>query len=387
MGLVARKNQAWAVEIEDTEGVYKAPVASASFVQTLADGAEMNRSKETIERNIFSGSLGQTSPRTGQFSASGALPVEARAGAAEGAAPEFDKLMRSGLGARRQLLAAVVSGEDHTEAIIKVTDSSVFAVNDIVLVKEPGKFHVSPIKRVAVGEIELLIPAADPFSDAVEIAKHTTYGVADSGHPSLSVSRYLEGSILQQTVGARVSSIAIENFSTGQIPSINFGFEGLNFNQSLAAPPHAPAYIATLPPIMLDGRVFMDGVSLDVNELTLQVDLTLGFQTSINAPNGRKSGRQTQRAISGTFNPYMESDSMANFERFKQNSSFSIFAYGKLPSAVPGEFSAVVAIYITNAQITELGEADADGLLQDSISFSANRGPAGDKPELFISFI
>lgn len=389
MAIVVTKNQGWAVEIEVTEGTYVAPASAASFVQTLADGAEMSRSKEVIERNVFTSSIGKTQPRTGQFTASGSMPVEARAMASEGTAPEYDKLMRSGLGTRTQLASAVTTQTGNTSSVLQVPDASLFTVGDIILVKQTGAYHVSPVSAIDTGtdEITLSIPGAGAFADNVVIAKHTTYKVADSGHPSLSISRYLEGAVLQQVTGARVNSISLDGFSTGQLPSFNFGFEGLNFDSSLTAPPYTAAYDAQLPPIILDAKVYMDGAEIDVNELTFSIENALGFQTSVSAENGRVSGRAVERTITGSFNPYMASDSMANFSKFKNNTPFSIFAYAKLPSATAGEFSGIVAVYMPNCVITELAENDADGLLQDSITFSANRGAASTTPEIYIGVV
>lgn len=387
MSEVVKKNQAWAVEIETTAGVYEAPTAATSFVQTLQDGAEMSRSKETIERNIFTKSIGKVSPRTGMFSVSGAMPVEARAHSVQGSAPEYDALLRSAFGGRRQQTVEHTTGVDNTTAILKLTDADdFFAAGDIILVKEPGKFHVSPVKTVSATEIELLIPAATDFSDGVVIAKHTTYIVADSGHPSLSISRYLEDAIAQKAVGCKVTSMALEGFTTGQLASFNFGFEGLNFDQSLTAIPFTPNYDAQVPPIILAAKAFMDGVEVDINELTVSLENTLGYKTSISAENGRKSSRATERVVSGTLNPYMASDSISNFTKFKTNTPFSIFAYAKIPTANAGEFGGIVAVYMPNCLITDLGESDQDGIMQDSISFSANRG-SGTIPEIYLGII
>ncbi len=389
MAIVTTKRQSWAVEIEDTEGVYKAPTAGTSFVQTLAEGAELSRSKEQIERNIFNNSIGQTSPRTGMFTASGTLPVEFKSHSTQGAAPEFDKLMQSALGGKRQISSEVTTLTGNTASVLKVTDASVFKVGDIVLVKEAGKFHVSPISAVdtTLDTIILLVAADSAFSDGVVIAKSTIYTVADEGHPSLSISRYLNGEILQNVTGAKVNSMSLEGFSTGQLPSLSFGFEGLNFDSSLTTIPFTPAYDSQLPPIVMDGRVYMSGSLIDVNEVTLSLENTLGFQTSINAVNGRTSGWATNRTITGSFNPYMQDDTMANFTKFKQNTPFSLFAYAKLPSSTAGEFGGVVAIYAPNCVITDLTEADADGLLQENITFSANRGSSGTIDEIYIAFI
>lgn len=387
MSEVVKKNQAWAVEIETTAGTYVAPTAATSYVQTLAEGAEMSRSKEVIERNIFTASIGQVAPRTGMFSVSGSLPVEARSKSTQGAAPEYDALMKSAFGSRRQLTAEETTNAGNTTAILKVTSANTkFAVGDIILVKEAGKYHVSPVKAVTTTDVELEIPAATAFSDGVVIAKHTTYIVADSGHPSLSISRYLESAVLQKAVGCKVTTMALEGFATGQLPSFKFGFEGLNFDSSLTAIPHTPSYDSQVPPIILSAKAFMDGVEIDINELALSLENTLGYKTSIAAENGRVSSRATERKITGTLNPYMASDSISNFTKFKNNTAFSIFAYAKIPSVTAGEFSGIVAVYMPNCLITDLGESDSDGIMQDNISFSANRG-SGTTPEIYLGII
>lgn len=394
MALTVRKNTSVAVEIEDTEGVYKAPVAATSFVQAL-DGLEMSPTKELLERAVFTASIGKTAPRTGQFQVTGSIPTECRAHSTEGNAPEYDALMRSALGGRRQITTTTTTkATGNTGSVLQIQDADIskFAVGDIVLVKEAGGFHVSPISARTTGTgtatITLLVPKpSGSFSNSVVIARSTIYTVADSGHPSLSISKYIESAVLEQAVGCRVNSMSLEGFSTGQLPSFSFGFEGLNFASSLTAPPFTPSYDTALPPIVLDGRVYLDGSAIDVNELTLSLENTLGFASSIAAENGRTSGRATERTITGSFNPYKQDNSIANFTRFKNNTAFSLFAYAKVPTGVAGQFGQVVAIYMPNCLITELGEADQDGLLQESISFSANRGSAGTTPELYIAFI
>jgi hypothetical protein len=388
MSDIVKKNQSWAVEIEDNEGEYKAPTSGASFVQTLADGAEMSRSREEIERNVFTSSIGKTNPRTGMFEVSGSLPVEYRAASTEGDAPEFDVLIQSAMGDTHTVDEVTSDDDTHTTTRIFIEDADQnYQVNDIVMIKEAGKFHVSPISAVTATYIDLLVEMPEAPTAEVVVSKSTMYTLTDSAHPSLSISRYLEDAVVQKAVGCKVASMSLENFSTGQIPSLNFAFEGLNFDSELQATPHSPTYSQQLPPIILDARVMMDGEIIDVNEISFSLENTLGFRTSVNAENGRQASRATERVITGELNPYMKSDSMANFNKFKNNTAFSIFGYAKLPSSTAGEFGGVVAFYLPNCVITDLGESDQDEILQDSISFSANRGPSGTIQELYMAFI
>jgi hypothetical protein len=331
-----KKNTSYAVEIEDTEGTYKAPQAATSYVQTQVDGAEISGSKELLDRNIFTASVGKTSPLVGQTQATGSLPVEARAHSLEGHAPEYDALMKSAMGNRRQITTTTTTKTGNTSTVLQIQDADIgkFNVGDIVMVKKAGAFHVSPLTAKSTGtgtaSITLLVPhPSGTIPDNVVVSKSTTYIVADSGHPSLSVSKYIDGTVLENAVGCKVKSMDLANFQTGQLPSIKFGFEGLNATKSVTSSPYTPSYDTAQPPIMLDGRVYMDGASIDVNELAVKFENTLGFQTSINAPNGRISSRVTQRSISGTFNPFKMDDSVANFTKFSNNTAFSFVCIRK----------------------------------------------------------
>lgn len=396
MAIGVKDNTTYAVEIEDTENTYKAPTAATSYVQTLADGAEMTPAKELLERDIFNGSIGKTTPRTGIRTVTGSLPVEMRAASTEGDAPEYDALLRSALGSRRQVTATTADDTDsatpHTASRIYLlnADASKYNVGDIITVEVAGDYHTSPITAVSntPGDVyvDLLVAADAAFTDGDIIQAVSTYVTADSGHPSLSVSKYIETTVLEQATGCRVNSMALENFTTGQLASWNFGFEGMDFDRSLTARPHTPSYSDAEPPIILEACVYQDGVQLPVNELSWSVENTLGFATSTCSANGRISGRVTERTISGSLNPYKQDDSVAQFTRFKNNTEFSIFGTAKIPSATAGEYSQVVSFYLPSCIVTELGEADQDGLLQEEISFSAGRGTDGTNEELYVSF-
>ena len=396
MAIAVKDNTVYAVEVEDTENTYKAPTAATSYVQTLADGAEMTPAKELLERNIFNGSIGKTTPRTGLRTVTGSMPTEFRASSTEGAAPEYDALMRAAMGSRRQVTTTSADDTDaggpHTTSRIYLldADASKYNVGDIVTVEKAGAHHTSPVSAVSntPGDvyIDLLVAAAGAFSDGDSIAAVTTYVTADSGHPSLSISKYLEQSVLEQATGCRVNSMALENFTTGQLASWNFGFEGMDFDRSVTAQPHTPSYSDALPPIILQACVYQDGVQVAVNELSFTMENTLGFATSTCSENGRISGRVTERSITGSFNPYKQGDSVAQFTKFKNNTEFSIFARAYIPSSTAGEYTQVCSFYLPQCIMTEMGEADQDGLLQETLSFSAGRGSDGTNEELYVSF-
>lgn len=397
MAIAIKNNTVYAVEIESTEGTYVAPTANTSFVQVLADGSELSPAKELLERNIFNGSIGKSTPRTGTRSVTGSMPVEMKAADTEGAAPEYDKLMRSALGLRRQVSATTIdatdSGGTHTttRAYLADADASKYNVGDCVVIKTAGAYHTTPVVGVSnVGGdvyVDFLVPAAAPYTDSTIIAAVTTYVVADSGHPSLSISKYIEEAVLEQATGSRVNSLALEGFTTGQLASFNFGFEGLSFDRTLTAQPFTPSFSDALPPIILEACVYQDSTNIEVNEFAFSLENGLAFATSTCSVNGRTSGRAAERTITGTFNPYKNDTDVNQFDKFNDNTEFSLFASAHVPTATAGEYEQTVAVYMPKCIITELAESDQDGLLQDTSSFTAGRGSDGNSDELYISFI
>lgn len=397
MAIAVKDNTSFAVEIEDTEGTYKAPSASSSFIQTLKDGSEMTRSQELLQREIYTGSIGKTQSRLGTRSVSGAMPVELRANSAEGDSPEADALYTSALGGKKQRASVTTkTGNTASQLEIEDLDISDFSQYDIVLVKEAGQFEMSWVSAVDTtsGLANVTLGQALSFtpSDNVEISAVTQYSTANSGHPSLSVSKYIESAKLEQAAGCKVTSMSVDNFTTGQIPSVNFGFEGLSFDSSLTPPPFTPSYDSSLPPIALRACLSQNGQQAQVNAITLSLENTLGFVTSTCSENGRLSSRVTARAITGTFNPYKNDDDLEQFNFFKCNMPYTLFVYAFNPLLdancdFTGEFEQATAILLTNCITTELGESDQDGLLVEDVTFEATRGPDGSDEEMKIAFM
>lgn len=396
MAIAVKDNTSYAVEIEDTEGTYKAPTATTSYVQVLKDGAEMTRSQELLERNIFTGSIGKTQSRLGTRSVAGAMPVELRAAETEGATPEADALYTGAMGTKKTR-AVITTKTGNTSDFLQIEDADIgeFSRYDIICIKQDLNFAMNWVATVdstlGAANIELGMPLSFTPDDNVEIAAVTQYSTANSGHPSLSISKYIEDAKLEQAVGCKVTSMSLENFTTGQIPSVNFGFEGLNFDSTLTASPFTPDYQNTKPPIALRACVHQDETNIQVNDLTLSLENTLGFVTSTCSSNGRISSRVTQRSITGSFNPYKSDSELVQFGKFKSNQTYSLFAYAFNPALDSngdylGQWSNGIAILLTNCITTELGESDRDGLLVEDVTFEATRGVLGTDEEMKIAF-
>ena len=381
MGYTIKKNIKIAIKTESTEGTYEAPSAGSDFIQAQEDGIEVSGSKDTLELNVIGTGLSKVAPRVGLESATGTLGVYMKAGSSATAEPEYGPVIESLMGAKRSSIA-ITSGITHTTDTINVSDTSDLAVGDIVVIKESGRYHTSPIISIVSNtSFTMLVAMSSAPADAVVVEAFTSYVPADEAHTSFSVSKYVEDAVLEQASGCKTTSLSVESFSTGQVASMKFGFEGSDHSRSLSAPAHTPSYDTSETPIILDACIYQDGVKIEVNDFTLSIENSLGWIKD--TCNGKKTSRVTNRAISGTINPYKADDSVANFTKFDANTPFSLFITAHNPGAT-GEYSESVSFYLPVCTIVELGEGDIDGVLTEAISFSAN-SVDGTIKELFIS--
>ena len=342
----------------------------------------MNGSKDTLEINVIGQGLSKAAPRVGLESATGSLGVYLKAASNAGESPEYGLMVESLLGSKRSS-TAITSGIGNTSSVISVADTSALNVGDIVVVKEAGDYHTSPISEIAEDtSITLLVAADAAFSDNVEIEAFTTYVPADENHPSYSVSKWVENEVLEKAVGCKTTSLSVESFSTGQIASLKMGFEGANFSRSLSSNTITPSYDSSETPIIMDACIYQDGNMIKVNDFTLSVENALGWIKD--TCNGKVSSRVTDRTISGTINPYKRSDDVSNFTKFDSNTPFSLFITCHNPTGTDGEYGESVSFYLPQCVITELAEGDIDGVLTDQISFSAT-SEDGSTKELYIS--
>ena len=372
MALTLKKNVDIAVMEESTEGTYVAPASGADYLAAIVDGNTISPSKEAVERNVLNGSLVKENPRHGIKSVAGNIQVELKANGTEGASPEFEPLIKSALGGSRNA-ATQTSGTTNTSSVINFADTSMFAVGDIVVVKEAGAFHASPIASIVTDtSITLEIAASGAFSDNVEVAAYQTYYGANSGHPSLSVSKYDDDAVLEKAVGCKVNSMSMSDFTPGGTAKLDFSFEGLDFDRTLTANPYDPSFDAALPPIILSACVYMDGALLEVSEVSLSVENTLAFKTTTCSANGRVGSTVTERVVSGSFTSFKESDDLTVFNKFNDETEFSLFLRAYIPSATTGEYEDSFAVWLPKCKANEISDSDQDGIQQDSVSFTAS---------------
>jgi hypothetical protein len=395
MADVVKKNTVVFIAEETVEGVYQAPVAGSDAIQVLEDGMELTPSKELVERSVSSGGIGKVAGRPGQRSVSASLPVEMKAGSTQGSAPEYGLLLHSLLGGKRTVASAVTASEsdgasgDSETVPLADADKNKYAVNDVVRVRRSGSpDHIARVTAVSNTNASVSITVepeleyGDSFGTGDVVSAVTTYYGDNSGHKTLSITKEIEGALIEKAVGCKVSSMSINNFSTGQIADFGFSLEGLNFARVLDSTGLTAAYDTSVPPLILGACVFKDGVKVEVNEVSVSVENALAFKTSTCSENGRINSRVTERSASGSFNPYKQDDDISFFSAFEANTKFDLMFYAYNPAGANHDTkNEVVAVLIPDCMVSEVGESDQDGLLQDNISFIA------DQAKVFISFI
>jgi hypothetical protein len=393
---IAKNNSVVAVNEESSQGTYVGPAsASDGYIQPLDADFIPQFKRETIERNILTSSIGKVTPRVGLKSVSGSLPVEFRASGTEGADVDYGILLEAALGATRSISSNITTkNSGNTGSVLQIEDADIasLSVGDIIVVKESGLHWPCAItaKTSGAGTATITISPAKPsgsFSNSVVLSKSKMYYTANSGHPPFSVSVWPANETLMKAIGCRVTSMSLDNFSTGQVASLSFGYEGLDYDEANGSASHTPSYDTGLPPIILDACIYQDGVEIKVNKLSFSLENTLGKLTD--TCDGNISSRLTARKVTGSFNPYKDDTSVANFTLFNTNAPFSLFLSAYNPSNTSGEISmgSCVGIYFPNCVITERGVGDLDGILTEEITFQATRGTSGSTEEMYYGLI
>jgi hypothetical protein len=380
MSFMVKGNQKLAITKEVTEGLYVAPSASTDFLE-VQEGIELKTAIETLDLKVIGLGLSKKAPRQGLKSVSGSISSYMKAGSASNSACESDLLLECLFGSKKAT-ASKTSTTGNTSSVINFASTTGLAVGDIVVVKEAGAYHTSPIASIVVDtSITLLIAGVGAFSNAVVVDAFTSYGLTNTGHSSLSISKYSEDAVLESASGVKVTSMSVESFETAKNALFKWGFEGAKFDRSLTAPPVAPTYDSSNTPVILNACLYLDGVEVKINNFSLSVDNKLGLLK--NTCDGVTGSRVVERTVKGSINPYKDSASLAFFNNFVNGTAFSLFISASNATGVTGEFKEVVSFYLPLCITTGLNEADQDGVLQEVIEFSCTATAA--MKELFIS--
>lgn len=389
---IVKNESTLALVPEATEGTYDAVSAGdgSEYVEILAEGAELNLTRELLERDLLTDTVEKEASRTGIAEVQGSIPVELKANATEGDAPQsLDVLLRSLLGGKRQITADQTSSTGHTSTVINFADTSAFAVGDCVLVKQSGAYEVRPISAITTNTSITLAFALENGapSDGVVVAQVTTYYHDTANSISFSAEHNLGSQAIQQRVaGLRCNSGSIENWAVGQIPSMNFGVQGLSLTRADADATETPAFSDALPPVALSACMWVDSNKLSYTEFGMSIENTVSYIQDACDADGRIASRITDQTVNVSVNPYMDdADLTKTWDKFNDNDDVSFFIYAYNPSSTAGEFANAVAIWIPQAKIVASPVADNDGIISEALEIRAHRSNGNDS--VFMSFI
>lgn len=385
---VVKNESTLALVAEATEATYDSVSSAAEYVEVLAEGAELNKQRELLERDLLTDTIEQESARVGISDVTGTIPVEFKANATEGDAPQsMDILLRSLLGGKRQVTADQTSSTGHTSTVINFASHD-FAVGDLVLVKESGAYEVRPVSAADATSITFPFALENGApSDAVVCAQVTTYYSDTANSISFSAEHNLGSQAIQQQVaGLRSASMSLENWSVGQIPTASFSVQGLSLTRVDADASFSPTFSDALPPVALSACMWVGGEKLAYTEMSANIENTISYIQDACDADGRIASRLTNQVTSVNVNPYMDdSDLTKTWDKFNNNDDVSFFAYAYNPSGTAGEFQNVVAIWMPQCKIIEAPVADNDGIISENLALRAHRSSGSDS--VFLGFI
>ena len=385
MALITKEFTKVAVKEESTEGVYIAPT-NADFIEITEDGIEINKTRESLERNLLDGSRTTKSVRLSNKDVEASFSVELASAELEGGAPAYAPLFESfGFKNEGQASEDTVL-VDSTTSIIKVADASLFKLNDIIKIKATGAHHISPISAInlSTDELTLLIPCASAPAAGVKIAKSTLYRLDKSINKTLSITRIFDGDkVEERAVGLRTQSISLSNFSVGQIPQWAFSLLGLSFSDNVNTTSFVPAYENITPPYVHLACMYKNASKIDVSEIGLSMEQTVSKIKTTCSANGSIGSRATGKYnISATFNPYKDQEALGFV---LDDSTYSLFWSIFNPTNEAGtENTNACAIFIPRAKTISSALADVEGVHTDSVS--AQSVPESDAESIVIAF-
>jgi len=394
MGLLVKNKSSIAIKKEVTEGTYNAPTASTDFLEVLSSGSEMALKRDVIERNVLSSTIENVATRLGMKNVSGNIPVEFKAGSVAGAEPRESVLYESLLGGKRSGTTTTTKPTGNTSTVLAIQDADIakFNIGDMVLIKKAGAYEVRPIVSKTTGAgvatITLLfaLDGGAPGASVV-IEAFSTFFHDSNAYASFSASYYAGGSVKETALGAKCVSGSVESWETGKIPTLKFAMAGLDMTQAVATPAYTPDFSSDAKaPTMFLAKAYINSAAVDYNKLGLTMTNEKTDILSAASSSGKIATKKTKFTVEGTIDPYKSDSDVARSTAYNANQNVSIFTYAFYDDgSTAGQFANIIAIYIPQAKITELNEAEKNGVIVEEMKFKAFKSLGNDS--VFIGFI
>lgn len=379
MAFITKEFTKFAVKEESTEGQYAAPTNS-DFLEITEDGVTMEKTRDSLERNLMTGDRVTKKLRLSNKNVTVSFASELTASKVAGAAPAYSEVLESfGFKAKGSAFGTATD-VGSTTTVIELEDASGISIGDIVKVGA----HVSPVIGKTGSAITLLIPMPEaPLDGEVVFRSGAQYKLDKTMNKTLSATRIFEGDqVEERAVGLRTQTITLENFSVGQIPTLNFSLMGLNFTDILSPSSFVPNYSNAEPSYVHGACMWKNSTEISVSEIGLSMEQTVSQIKTTCAENGAIASRGTGKYnINCTFNPYKD---QADLGFTLDDVSYSLFFSIKNPGVSEDETQNDIAFYLPKAKSTTVSLADVEGVHTDSVS--AMSVPDNESESIVIAF-
>lgn len=226
---ISMKQSVLAVVPETTEGTPVAPSAATQFT-AMQDDFAMNFETETLDNAELRSSLGKAKPTIGTENPSASFSHYMRGSGTEGAAPDYNDIMKALTGA--EVVAGTeydtVSSSTTTAINVDTGEGANFQRGQGLLLKHATAAHEVNVVHSVSGDV--LTPAFTldtAPATSVRLGKCVLWKPADTGHQTLSLWRYDgNGGARRMFSGARVTEMAL-TAPAGQYVNASFSFEAL----------------------------------------------------------------------------------------------------------------------------------------------------------------
>jgi len=229
------------------------------------------------------------------------------------------------------------------------------------------------------GQLSALLQAC-AYAETVSAGSSVIYSPASSPIESVTLYMYeyaVSGSAkLHKLLGAKGDwNLSI---SAGNIPMINFTFQGIYSAPTDVVNPSDPTYESSIPSIVESANFTLDGVtSLIAQEISLEIGNEIVRRDDVNSEQGIKSIEIIGRKPAGSMNP--ESVSVASYDFHTDLENATTVALSIVIGSSAGN---KITITAPNVMIDTISMADRNGFISNDIPFKLS----GDDNELVFKF-
>jgi len=372
------------IKTETTEGVAETPSADTDACLLLKGGTP-TPSGEKVGSDRLSATLSKEPHKIGQLSMGLSVPCELRGGGIVGDVvnePDFDPMLRA-CAMKKSVVVFLALGE---------VTGGIFAAGETVT----GGTSLATGKVVGYARSGLLLEeVVGVFVDAESVSGGTSSASAtslanpvsgwqympasaDVDKPSLTAVRYHDG---HKFVLAGARGTFVVNFEVGDIAKLDFTLNGRWANPVQEDNP-TPVLNITDAPLVVDmGLAVGPYEPMGVTALSLDIANTVSKAQDVNAADGVRAFRITDRTPVGGMDP--EAESLGNYNPWQDWKGGETSALSFALGSVAGNR---IFVSMPKVQRTSVAYGDREGLVSYDESFELKRDVVGDDELRLVFF-